>query len=57
MYKGVPITCFTEVFYVIAFGFVGCILLQTVAKTTNEAQISYWIQYNAWVSEFGYITL
>ena len=28
MYKTVQITCFTKAFYVTAFGFVGCILVE-----------------------------
>ena len=32
MYKTVKITCFTQVFYVTAFGFVGCILFITMVS-------------------------
>ena len=41
MYKTVQITCFTKVFYVTAFGFVGCILfysfLRPILRTSSNS--------------------
>ena len=49
MYKTVQITCFTQVFYVTAFGFVGCILFYwTDCVFLLNVQLSYvcWIWYS-----------
>ena len=46
MDKTVQITCFTKVFYVTAFGFVGCILFSSGGMTTNtHLKVHSWWYY------------